>query len=128
MAFTDLLLRPAGPEDAAAVTQVYLRSRRAAVPAMPPSIHPPDDVARQVAGRVAAGRVWVAEEDGVVVAFMDLSEGWLDSRYVLPSRAREGVGGALLDLAKTLMPGGFGLWVFTSNSRARRFYRRHGLV
>ena len=83
-ATADLLLRPATPADAPAVTRVFLRSRRAAVPAMPPSVHPPEDVARHLAGRVAAGGVWVAEREGVVVAFMDLSDGWLDSLYVLP--------------------------------------------
>jgi GNAT superfamily N-acetyltransferase len=95
---------------------------------MPPPVHPPDDVAQHLAGRVEAGGVWVVEQDGAVVAFMDLAAGWLDSLYVTPARAGEGIGGALLDLAKTLMPAGFGLWVFTSNHAARRFYRRHGLV
>jgi chorismate mutase len=47
---------------------------------------------------------------------------------VLPERAGQGVGSALLDVVKSLLPRGFGLWVFLSNEPARRFYRRHGLV
>jgi len=44
------------------------------------------------------------------------------------SGAGQGIGAALLDLAKALRPGGFSVWVFVSNVGARRFYRRQGLV
>ena len=44
-----------------------------------------------------------------------------------PDRARASAR-ALLDLAKSLRPDGFGLWVFETNAGARRFYERHGLV
>jgi chorismate mutase len=40
----------------------------------------------------------------------------------------QGVGSALLDLVKSLRPGGFCLWVFETNEGARRFYLRHGLA
>jgi GNAT superfamily N-acetyltransferase len=38
-----------------------------------------------------------------------------------------GIGSRLLDHAKERMPGGFSLWTFQANDRARRFYERHGL-
>ncbi len=34
----------------------------------------------------------------------------------------------LLDVVKAQRPDGFSLWVFQSNTGARRFYERHGLV
>jgi ribosomal protein S18 acetylase RimI-like enzyme len=68
-----------------------------------------------------------------VVAYADLEHpttgpGWLHSLYVRPDHARHGIGTLLLDLAKARRPGGFSLWVFESNTGARRFYARHGLV
>ena len=72
--------------------------------------------------------VWVADADGDVVAVMALDDRWLDDLYVRPDHAGQGVGSALLDLAKALRPDGFELWVFEVNTPARRFYERHGLV
>jgi GNAT superfamily N-acetyltransferase len=125
-----LLLRPAGPDDAAAVAEVHLAARRAAAAAggMPPPVHPDHEVLQWVAERVVADETWVAELDGEVVAYARMTAEWLDDLYVHPDHAGEGIGGALLDLAMGLRPDGFGLWVFESNVAARRFYRRHGLV
>jgi len=125
---TELLLRPAATDDADGLARVHLESRRAAVPAMPPPVHPPEEVVDHLAQRVRAGGVWVAEHDRRVVAYLDLVDGWLDGLYVDPSHAGQGIGSALLELAKTLAPEGFELWVFESNHTARRFYRSRGLV
>ncbi len=127
----DVLLRRAETEDAAAVAEVHLRARAAAP--MPPSVHDAEDVQRWVAQRAAEVELWVAERDGSVVAYADLERegdgpGWLHSLYVLPDHARQGVGSLLLDLAKARRPAGFSLWVFESNTPARAFYARHGLV
>ena len=59
---------------------------------------------------------------------LDIAGGWLESLYVLPGHSGSGLGTALLDLAKSLAPAGFGLWVFETNTRARSFYRGRGLV
>jgi chorismate mutase len=48
--------------------------------------------------------------------------------FVHPERPGRGVGAALIDLAKGLRPHGFGLRVHEANTRARDFYRRHGLI
>ena len=96
---------------------------------MPPGIHPPDDVRAWVGTwDLTARDVWVAESDGTIVGFANLTPTWLDGLYVAPAAQRAGIGSTLLDLAKSVRPDGFGLWVFEMNQPARDFYRRHGLV
>lgn len=110
---------------------------RAAAP-MPPA--PARDV---VAARLAAGweddDFWVAQaclggRPAQVVGYVrfvrpdDHRVGWLDDLYVLPEASGAGVGTALLDVVKAHLGDGFGLWAFTSNRPARRFYAAQGLV
>jgi chorismate mutase len=96
---------------------------------MPPPIHPDHDmlawVDRWLRGRDEA---WVAEIGGEVVGYARVSDDWLDDLYVAPDHAGHGIGTALLDLTKSLRPGGFSLWVFERNEPARRFYRHRGLM
>ena len=128
---TEVSLRLAGQDDLPAVAELYLAVRRAAVPLMPPGVHPDDDVRRWVASWDLSTRdVWLAEAgpDAVLVGFATLTPTWLESLYVAPSAQREGIGSALLELAKAQRPDGFALWVFESNVVARVFYARHGLV
>ncbi|MEQ6901679.1 GNAT family N-acetyltransferase [Nocardioides sp. YIM 152588] len=129
MTSTDLALRPATVADLATVADVFWSARRAAGPAMPPPVHPYDDVVAFFARLdPSAGGTWVAEDDDGVVGFVHLTATWLDHLYVAPRAQGQGVGTALLELAQALRPGGFGLWVFESNGPARAFYARHGLV
>jgi chorismate mutase len=129
VARTDLILRPAVPEDLPAVADLYLEVREAVVPAMPPQIHTVDEVHAYVGGWDLSSRdVWLAEDQGRPTAFMVVEGGWLNSLYVLPEHAGQGVGSALLDVAKSVRPTGFCLWVFESNELARAFYRARGCV
>jgi len=125
----DLVLRPAAPEDADALAELATAARHAAVPAMPPPVHTPEEdrawIGRQLAGEREA---WVAERDGGLVGYILLEPGWLHSIYVRPGLTGQGIGTTLLDLVKALRPDGFALWVFESNAGARRFYARHGLL
>ena len=108
---------------------MYLRSRQAAVPAIPPSVHADDDVRAHFAGTVLPNaETWVAEEDGVVVGLLVLDGPWIDHLYLEPEVTGRGIGSALLDQAKARRPDGLDLWAFQSNTRARRFYERHGFV
>ncbi len=124
-----LLLRPGASADLAAVAEVHLRARRAAVPAMPPPVHP-DDAVRAHLGRtdLLERDLWVAEVGGEVVGYALLTATWLEDLYVDPAHQGQGVGSALLDLARAVRPDGFDLWVFATNAPARAFYRRHGLI
>ncbi len=128
----ELSLRPVdGNDDAEAAADVFAASRSAAIEdgTIPPGPRPPGDADRFFREDVVPRReVWLAELDGRVVGVLALDQAWLDHLYVLPGHARQRVGSCLLDLAKALRPEGFGLWAFVSNTPARRFYERHGLV
>lgn len=123
----DLVLRPATTDDAPQVTELYLATRRAAEPAMPPQRHTAESVLAFMTGAIVEKEVWIAERDEIV-GFAILAEAFLDALYVGPDHQGFGIGTALLDLAKARRPDGFGLWVFASNAPARGFYHRHGLV
>jgi len=124
---TDTSVRLAAAADLPAIADVYLAAREVA--AMPPGIHPPDDVRAWVGTWDLTSRdVWVAESDGTIVGFANLTPTWLDGLYVAPGAQRGGIGSTLVDLAKSVRPDGFGLWVFEINEPARAFYRRHGFV
>lgn len=125
----DVSLRPATVDDAAAIAAIHLAARRAAAPAMPPSVHTDEEIRDWVTGWLrGADEVWVAEAEGEPVGYARFTPEWLDDLYVAPASSGRGVGGMLLDLVKTLRPDGFALWVFETNEPARRFYRRRGLI
>jgi chorismate mutase/GNAT superfamily N-acetyltransferase len=123
---SEVAIRRADEADTEALAAVHLSARRAAP--MPPAAHTDAEVRAWLAGRLLQDEVWLAEADGAAAAYLRLTDAWLDDLYVVPERAREGIGSALLDLAKQLRPDGFCLWVFEQNEPARAFYRRHGLI
>jgi ribosomal protein S18 acetylase RimI-like enzyme len=71
-------------------------------------------------------RVWVAELDGQVCAFMAIAASLIDHLYVDPDFQRQGIGKALLEHAKSLSPGSLVLYTFQSNARGRAFYEQNG--
>src|SRR6478735_11364126 len=127
---TDLTIRPAGPDDAVEVADLYTAARVAAVPQMPPAVHTNAEDRDWVAGQLARDdvEVWVAELDGRIAAYALVTPTWLNHLFVHPDHLGAGIGTVLLALVKSLRPDGFALWVFESNEGARRFYRRHGLT
>ena len=70
--------------------------------------------------------MWVATEGEELLGFAALSGDELKALYVEPSEHGKGVGSALLERVTLERPAGFRLWVFQENTRARRFYERHG--
>lgn len=63
-----------------------------------------------------------------VIGLMVLDDDFVDQLYVDPRHTRARIGSELLAVAKSLRPGGLQLWTFQSNSRAKRFYERHGFI
>ena len=123
------VVRRSDVTDAGVVAGLWLRARKAAVPAIPAPVHDDEDVRQWFAEHVLANcEVWLAEEDGRVVGLLVLDGDWVDQLYVEPSETGRGIGAALLDVAKRERPGGLRLWTFEANAGARRFYERHGFV
>jgi GNAT superfamily N-acetyltransferase len=125
-------LRPrrAKQEDATGVAAVWLRSRRASIPAIPAPIHGDEDVHEFFATVILPEReTWVIDDDhGEIVALLVLEPGWIDQLYVDPRHTGRGLGSRLLNAAKAIYSDRLDLWTFTANTRARHFYERHGFV
>jgi GNAT superfamily N-acetyltransferase len=122
-------IRRGEPADAPAAADLWLRSRRASIPAIPPPVHDDDEVRSYFAGHVVADcELWLAEDAGAIVGILVLGGEWVDQLYVDPDHWGQGIGSALLDVAKRERPGGLRLWTFAANAGARRFYERHGFV
>lgn len=114
--------------DAASLADLWLRSRKASIPAIPPPVHSDDEVRAFFADVVVPQReTWVAVEQEVL-GLLVLHDDFVDQLYVHPDHQRRGTGATLLDHAKRQRPAGLQLWTFQSNVGARRFYEAHGFV
>jgi GNAT superfamily N-acetyltransferase len=121
--------RRASPEDATALAATWLRSRHASVPDIPSPVHSDAEVSEWFETVVLPEReTWVIENDDTVVALLVLEAGWVDQLYVDPDFTGRGLGSCLLAVAKAVSPAGLDLWTFQANTRARRFYERHGFI
>jgi GNAT superfamily N-acetyltransferase len=126
----DASLAAAALADAAAVADVYLRSRKELV-ACAPLAHSDEDVRKWIRTRlIPAGRTTVAVVEGHVVGLLTISTGadagWIEHLYVLPTRVGRGIGTRLLALARQRLPAPIRLYTFQENHRARRFYESRG--
>jgi len=111
------------------LAELYLRSRLAAVPAIPPPVHTEHEIREWFASVVLPNRdVWLIAEREQPVALLVLRGEWIDQLYVDPTRTSQGLGAALIEVAKRTSPGCLALWTFQANTAARRFYERHGFV
>jgi putative acetyltransferase len=72
--------------------------------------------------------VYVAETDGIAVAFMAIKDDFIDQLYVSPIHQRQGIGKALLEFARTLSPKRLWLYTFQINTNGRAFYEQNGFV
>jgi GNAT superfamily N-acetyltransferase len=123
-----LVLRKATSADAARVAEIFLTSRRLAMPWLSRP-HTDEETRRWHAEvLIPRGAVVVADLQGEVVGFAEPVDGWLHALYVAPSAQGNGVGSALFVRSMALQPGGFDLWVFRRNTRALDFYARYGCV
>jgi len=122
-----LEIRPARPDDADAVADVYLTAFKATYDF--PLAHTDAQVRAWIRDvLVPSGDAWVAVLDGAVVGMLAVRPGDLDQLYNTPDAQGRGVGSRLVERAKALSPGGLGLYTFQVNARARRFYEGRGFV
>lgn len=70
--------------------------------------------------------IWGARSPDLI-GFIAFCPGWVEQLYVLPGRQGEGVGRALLAIAKDVEVE-LRLWTFQRNAPARRFYEAQGFV
>jgi GNAT superfamily N-acetyltransferase len=123
-------IRSATPDDADVLAELFWRVRSESVPEIQMIAHDRSTVERFVREVMLQElEVWLAERDGSAVGFLALMRpDVLGHLYIAAPHTNQGLGGRLLALAKQQLPGGLQLWAFQSNSRALRFYERHGLV
>jgi GNAT superfamily N-acetyltransferase len=123
-------LRKAGVDDAEAVADVYLRSRKELV-ACAPLVHS-DAAVREWVRRhlLPSGHTTIAVVGDHVVGFVAVSRNiecsWIDQLYLLPAWVGRGIGTSLLELARHELPPPIRLYTFEANQRARAFYERRG--
>ena len=123
-------VRTAVLSDLEQITDLWLRARRRAIPAIPTPVHTDDEVRRWFADVVLPDRgVWVAVDPSLsVLGLLVLDGDWVDQLYVDPDQLGKGIGSRLLSVAKARSPEVLQLWTFAANHRARNFYERHGFV
>jgi ribosomal protein S18 acetylase RimI-like enzyme len=77
---------------------------------------------------VAENQIWVYERDGVPLGFLAIQGEFVDRLYVDPAYHRQGIGQALLDKARKLLPKHIWLYTHVANRMARAFYEKNGFV
>jgi ribosomal protein S18 acetylase RimI-like enzyme len=126
----EVSVRRASAEDGPALASLYTAARVAAVPQMPPALHTAEEDMSFFTRRLADDEVtaWVAEAGPEVLGFALCTPTFLDGIYIRPDLKGQGIGSLLLDVVEATHPDGYELWVFESNTGARRLYERRGLV
>ena len=143
MQYSNMLIRPAEPDDALAVARVHVRSWQAAYRTLLPDDYldqlRPEDRAQMydfTGLDPLKPRTIVAAKNGLIYGFattapsrdQDLADyGELYALYVDPEQWGQGIGAALVSTARAgLFEAGFRnafLWVMVGNTRAERFYQ-----
>lgn len=122
----NLLIRPANPLDAEPICSVFLAARQAAMPWLP-TLHTPAEARWWIRTTLLPmNKVWIAEQDGQVVAFVGLRDDLIEPLYVHPTVWSQGIGTRLLRTVQAEPPDRLGLSVFQRNTQARRFCERRG--
>ena len=71
--------------------------------------------------------LWGAFDGDRLTGLIAFRDDWIEQLYVLPEAQGQGVGTALLDVAKRAVAR-LQLWTFQRNAQARRFYEARGFV
>jgi putative acetyltransferase len=127
LAFT---LRPYVPEDEPAAIDLWHRTWQLAYPAIDFSTRIDWWRQRWCSELVPHAAITVAERSGQMVGFVtvDLRTGYLDQIVVAPEAWGSELGALLIAEARNLSPRGLDLHVNHDNTRAIRFYEKHGFT
>lgn len=125
-------IRPATANDAAAVAEVYLRSRKTFLP-YAPLAHSDDEVRAWVWDiLIPGGNVTVVDDHGIILGMLvtgyHQGVAWIDQLYLDPAAVGQGIGTRLLLHALAHLPPPVRLYTFQANAGARRFYERNGFI
>ncbi len=121
------IVRALRSDDAVDVAVVFAASRRAAMPWLP-VLHTPDEDVAFFTSEVESSSGWGVFEDGRLVGFALLRDGWLNHLYVQPDCRGRGVGSVLLARVLEGAPSEVDLWAFARNHAALAFYAHHGFA
>ncbi len=120
---TDIDISPARTLDAGTVGRI-LSENNDLMPWLP-RIHTAAEEIMYADQMIDAGWVNVARKDGKVVGFLARWDHEIVALYVLPDEHDNGIGTALLNVAKEDCAH-LGLWSYQANSAATRFYDKRG--
>ena len=91
-----LQIRQASIDDASDVAELFLTTRRDAMPYLP-TLYTDDQIRQWIAKVVFVQcAVWIAEVQGRIIGFMALVGDHLEHLYILPTSQRHGIGSQLL--------------------------------
>ena len=124
------ILRKATIDDANAISNVYLNSRKKLV-SFAPLVNSDDSILQWIRNvLIPDEQVIVAEKQGRIIGMMSLTSdkatGRINQFYILPESVGHGVGTVMINMAKSILGSRIKLWTFQENIGARRFYERHG--
>ena len=129
--YMNITLRPAVPEDATQISNVFLTSRKTFL-TYAPSAHPDEGVLNYIKYLVSKGDLTVALVGEKISGFLAVSKheefGDIDQLYLNPDAVGIGIGSQLVDYAKAILGSPIRLYTFQQNTGARRFYECHGFV
>ncbi len=125
----DASIRSADRRDAPALTELYLAARTEAEPAVPPGIHPPEEVLEWMSEvLLPTTMIELVVSSGELVGFIAHKTSWIEQFWIRRAFTGFGIGSVLLDQVKTAHPEGLELWTFESNVRAHSFYEQRGFT
>ena len=130
---SDPTIRLYRPEDLDPVVDLWYDTWHAAFPDLRHH-EPKEEWRRRFEAEIAAEeRVYVAELDGRIAGFLAVKErgggqGYLHEIFVAPDLQGQGIGSALMQLAKELAPAGLRLHTLQRNTQAAAFYEHHGFT
>ena len=126
-----VVIRPARQDDHATLARVWFQGSApfdGGTP--PPGLY--DELLRRIPREIETGgwNVFAAELEGRVVGLLavHLAEVTVTELFVAEGCRSRGIGKAMLDHAKAMMPDGLWLRTHTRNVRAHAFYEREGLI